>query len=341
MPGTRAEGHARSVGVIDLGEPMTERILTRLGRPRWFWVSAWGSIPMVTPFVLLAALAASGKEASFGSLADLLVPQLVLAYVVVILLWGVGRLTRDATALQPEMKRLTKVDPPDHALPSRSSIWGPTLLTAAIALVITAGTWARFGPLAALAVLPLLTLTVLPSMVFVWTYVHLLRGLDRLGGARLALEPFPQDRSLGLSAVGSLAFTGFVLLVAAAVPVLLIISQDPLTLFISLAVVVVSVPLFFLSMWGLHRQMAAAKARYVAEARTLYAAAYEPLRGNPSVSVLRSQASVLEAARALEERAQRILVWPIDEGLLAITGFVVAGVASGIIVRFVLVTTHL
>lgn len=59
------------------------------------------------------------------------------------------------------------------------------------------------------------------------------------------------------------------------------------------------------------------------------------------MEVLRAQAPVLDAARALEERAQHILVWPIDEGLIAIIGFVVAGVASGIVVRFIIVAANL
>ena len=43
-----------------------------------------------------------------------------------------------------------------------------------------------------------------------------LLGLDRLGQERLSLDPFPQDTSLGLAPVGSLAFTGFALLLAGA-----------------------------------------------------------------------------------------------------------------------------
>ena len=33
--------------------------------------------------------------------------------------------------------------------------------------------------------------------------------------------------------------------------------------------------------------------------------------------------------------------WPIDEGLIAMTGFIVAGVASGIVVRFIISAAHL
>ena len=56
---------------------------------------------------------------------------------------------------------------------------------------------------------------------------------------------------------------------------------------------------------------------------------------NASLTGLRRQAAVLHAAQALEERAERIQTWPINDGLIAIIGFIVAGVASGVVVRFV------
>ena len=43
-------------------------------------------------------------------------------------------------------------------------------------------------------------------MSFVWTYLALLLGLDRLGQERLSLDPFPQDTSLGLGAVSDPRF---------------------------------------------------------------------------------------------------------------------------------------
>jgi hypothetical protein len=201
--------------------------------------------------------------------------------------------------------------------------------------------WSTIGVRLTLVVLPFLALAVLPVMTFVWTYVRLLIGLDRLGRARLALEPFPQDRSLGLGAIGSLAFRGFVLLVAAAVPTLIATTGNPTTFVIALAVLVVNIPIFFGSMWRLHLQMSGAKARHVNDARVLYAAAYEPLRTDPSLSVLRAQAQVLDAARAIEERAEHIQVWPIDEWLIAIIGFIVAGVTSGLVVRFIVVAAQI
>ncbi|MFL5671684.1 MAG: hypothetical protein ACJ77C_06265, partial [Chloroflexota bacterium] len=109
----------------------------------------------------------------------------------------------------------------------------------------------------------------------------------------------------------------------------------------ALIILGVNIPIFFRSMWGLHRQMSGAKARHVSQARALYAAAYAPLRIDASLEVLRNQAPVLDAARALEERAERLQAWPIDDGLIAIVGFIVAGVASGVVVRFIVLAAHL
>jgi hypothetical protein len=329
-----------SSGPLELDIPITERILRRLPGPRWVLIVLWAAVVLVTPFVLVGAKWVIGPPTQFDSVGEL-APQAVLSYVVALLLWGVARLVDQAKALRPDVQRLTNDEPQPGQAASRWTVAGPVTLSALVVLVVSWSSWSVSGFLPTLVVLPFLALAVLPVMSFVWIYVRLLIGLDQLGRARLALEPFPQDRSLGLGVVGSLAFSGFAVLVAAAVPTLLATTRNPTTFFIAAAILGVNIPIFFLSMLRLHRQMSGAKARYVGEARVLYAAAYEPLRTDPSLSVLRTQAPVLDAARALEERAQRIQAWPINEGLIAIMGFVVAGVTSGIVVRFVVVAAHL
>jgi ABC-type multidrug transport system fused ATPase/permease subunit len=162
-------------------------------------------------------------------------------------------------------------------------------------------------------------------------------GLARLGRARLALDPFPQDRTLGLGPVGSIAFTGFALLFAIAVPIVIADLDDSLTTTIALLVLLVSVPVFFLSMWRLHRQMTEAKTRYIEEARRLYAAAYEPVRTNPTVETLRQQSDALSAAQALEDRAHKILEWPISEGVTAVIAVIFVGVVTSLIVRVIFI----
>ena len=228
----------------------------------------------------------TGESARLRSVSDLLISQVVLAYSVGLALWGVGRLMRDARALEPHLIRLTRPEHRIYPVAGRATLAVPILLAVAIALVNTSSYWVRFGPLPALAVLPFLAIALLPVMTFVWTYLQLLVGLDRLGRARLALDLFPQDRSLGLSAVGSLAFDGFVLLFAGAIPIFVTTSANLSTVVASLALVGVTTTMFFLSMWRVHHQMAAAKESHVAQTRTLYAEAYAPLRATPTVEAL-------------------------------------------------------
>ena len=324
----------QAVGQSHLSSPLTERILGQLGAPRWLWIAVWASSALLAPLVLLAVLAALGESARVLSVSSLLISQAALAYALGLALWGVGRLNRDARALEPLLIRLTHLERPRY--PVAGIVAGPILLTAVISVVITSGYWVRYGPAPAVAVLPLLAISLLPIMTFVWSYLQLLVGLDRLGRARLHLDLFPQDRSLGLSSVGSLAFTGFVILFAGTIPIFVTTSANLSTVALSVILVGVSTAMLFLSMWRIHGQMAAGKAAYVAAARALYAEAYAPLRATPTVETLTSQATALSAAQALLERADRILLWPVDERMTAWVAIIVTGVVTSMVVRLIL-----
>lgn len=326
-------------GTIDLGVPLTEWIFSRFPGPRWSLISLWAVAVLLAPFALIGAQRLTEPDMAID-IFDELGSQAVLSYVVALLLYGVGRLVDRASSLGPDVQHLTTgATEPNQRMRLRDVV-GPLSLSAVVVLVASTSSWRINGVIPTIVVLPFLALAVVPVMTFVWTYIRLLVGLDRLGRSRLALEPFPQDRSLGLGAVGSLAFSGFVLLAGAAIPALAT-TGNPTTFVVALIILGVNIPIFFRSMWGLHRQMSGAKARHVSQARALYAAAYAPLRIDASLEVLRNQAPVLDAARALEERAERLQAWPIDDGLIAIVGFIVAGVASGVVVRFIVLAAHL
>jgi hypothetical protein len=120
------------------------------------------------------------------------------------------------------------------------------------------------------------------------------------------------------------------------VPLLVAAADDPPTLTLSLLILGSIVAIYLLSMWRLHTQMAAAKARLVAEARRLVAAAYAPIAADPTLASLDAHSGALGAARALEERAQSILTWPVDERTLRFIAVVVTGVVTSIVVRAVI-----
>jgi hypothetical protein len=326
-------------GAAAPGAPITERILDWIGGPRWLWIVVWASIALVRPLILLLSLTASGQTRDAAGWTNVLIPQAALGYVTLVSLVGTWRIFRGARALAPDLVALTHVANGSALFPWMASVAGPLALlgiVSAVSFVTNVGTW---GPVSGVADLPLLLANTLPIMAFVWTYLALLAGVNALGRFRLSLDPFPQDRTLGLGPVGSLALTGFWLVLAAAIPLIVVAADNLATVSMSLAVVGVSTALFFLSMFRLHRQLAAAKAGYVGLARSLYAEAYEPVRTKPSLKTLQTQAPALDVAQALVERAERVQEWPIDERATAWVAVVVTGVVTSLLVRLVLAAT--
>ncbi len=313
--------------------PLTERVLIRLGRPRWLWVTLWALVPLVSPLVLGTAIRLSGQPLPEADFLNLVATQAVLAYASFVLLLGGGVLANRATDVRRHLEGLAPGDLPTDLFRGIGSVRGPLALTGLVAAIISASGWLRYGPLPPLAALPVLYAYLLPILSFVWVYLVILIDLDRVGRRPLALDLFPQDRTLGLEKLGSVAAAGLGLLLTAAVPVMLTGSDEPVTLGISLGVVLVAVALFVLSMWRVHRQMSAAKARYVAIARDLYADAYAPIRNAAGVRPLEAQASALTAAQSLEERAHNLPTWPVDEGTLRFIAVVVTGVVTSLVVR--------
>lgn len=330
-----ARGAESANEALPLGPPLTELILARLGAPRRLWIGIWAAIPVATPILLLSTLAALGDSDRVPSAIEVFIPQAVLSYVVLLVLWGNGRLARQANDLAPHLSRLTQ-EPIRLRPPAWVEVAGPLALTTIVTAVAFIAWIPRFGLVGALAIVLPFIATFLAIMTFVWAYLALLLALDRLGRERLLLDGFPQDTSLGLAPVGSLAFTGFGLLLAVALPVPVSNADDLASVVVSLAVLAMSVALLLLSMWRLHRQLVDAKARHLARTRAAYAAAYEPYRVDGSLSTLEAQASVLGAAQALDERAHQIREWPIDQRVGRIMSFAIAAVASTIIGRFVL-----
>jgi hypothetical protein len=314
-------------------KPLTERILGRLGAPRWLWICVWASIPLLSPLVFSAAIGVSGRPLESAEFTDLVTTQVVLAYVCLVFLWGTGRLARQATSIREDLAEIVSGEPPAGLFDRIGSVTGPMALTALAVAVVSGGGVLRYGLLPPLAALPLLVVYMVPIVTFIWVYVRILADIDRLGRGPMALDTFPQDRTLGLQKVGFIASTGLGLVLLGAVPVLLAGSDEPVTLGISLAIVAVSVGSFLLSMWRLHRQMSAAKARYTDFARDLYARAYEPVRSEPTIRKLEEQASALGAAQSLDERAHGLPTWPIDEGTSRFIAVVITGVVTSLVVR--------
>ena len=151
--------------------------------------------------------------------------------------------------------------------------------------------------------------------------------VSTLGRAHLRHDAALADPRLGLRPLGSIAFTGLWLLLAWLVPILVTGLPDVVGLAIGLLVLAGGLGAFFLSLYGVHRQMVAVKEGELELARQLYAEAYEPVRGERTLEALERQHSLLGAADALEKRARTIHDWPVAEGTWAW----VIGIATSVV----------
>jgi hypothetical protein len=316
-------------------EPLTDVVLAGLPGPRRAWVVLWALVALLRPIALNLVLGGwlpSGR----ATFEDLFVTQAVFAYVVLVTLLGSALLADDVGRLGPVLDHLGVDAGIGGTFRGLGSRLAPIMLTAVVVAIATPSTYLNYGLVAALVDLPLLAIMTLPIMTFVWVYLVVLTGVNRLGAATLALDAFPEDRWLGLGPVGSVAFTGLWLVFGAAIPALFASGRDVATFVLVAVIVVVTVGLFVLSLVRLHGQMHAARQRYVAQTRALVAEAYAPITADATLATLQDRAATLGAAQALADRAERILDWPIDERAVAFITVVVTGVVTSLLVRLVL-----
>lgn len=310
--------------------PLTERVLTRLGRPRLFWMLAWG-------FLALAAYEASSRFFQVPTYPGRAV-AVASACVNLLALWATARLSADLEAIRPLVQHLTSGAAGANSWPFQAaeSVAGPVV----VGLIMTA-LWnlvdlMRYpGPVTAVLV-PTMFAAWMPAQVALWCVGTLLVGLDRLGRMPLRLVPFEEDRSLGLRPLGSIAFAAFVLLTVLVLPLMATQWRDPRGAIMNLLFYLVGVVLVFASLYRLHRQLVAAKAVALAQTRRLYAEAFGPIRAQWSLDITAEQAARLSAAEAVERRAAAIQEWPLDEGLLARLAAIVTSVAGVILARLIL-----
>jgi hypothetical protein len=218
------------------------------------------------------------------------------------------------------------------------SVAGPLAITAGLTALETVLAALDYGWKLALLSAPFSFLIQLPLMVYFWTYLSLLLGLDRLGRQRLSLDATPGDRTLGLRPVGALAFEGFWVFTLGFAPILITTATSTPTLILNLVFFLIGLGIFLLSLNRIHSQMAEAKQRHLELARKLYADAYAPIRLRPSLRALQAQTPLLNAADALEKRASGIQEWPFGEVLAPRLAIIITSVVATVIARFILAT---
>lgn len=319
-------------------QPLTERILARLPGPRWVKLATWITAPILRAVSIAFVLELTGRNTLGWRLGLMLVPEaLVFTYAIALAIWGVAKIAREVSALEPRLVELTYggQEQSPRVFRGMGNTIGPILLAfmVTLALLVMVGTEAWW------MVLALLVLNVvihLPLTTLFWAYLMLMLGLNRLGTRHLALEAYGGDKSLGLRPVGKLAFTGFWMFAATLAPILLISLTFVVSLVIGLLFFTAGVVAFFLSLWRLHEQMGRAKQRQLSRAQALYEQAYEPLMTTHTLEILKERSSLLSAAEALERRAEAIQTWPFNDALLTRIVVIGLGVVTAIITRLVM-----
>jgi hypothetical protein len=316
--------------------PLTDRILAGLPGPMPFWFVVWVSIPWMNAGANLLLLDDESRSAVWDRSSWVVaLNYAALSLAMVVTLWGTRRIARRLERLDREIADVVET----HARTSFRDVdlVAPPLL-GAIALASAFGVStlieAGFGP-AVLRAATWLALGV-AMCTFLWTFVALQLGLDRLGRARLDLHRASLAPDLGLRPIGDVAFLGLWLLLAWLVPVVWTGIPDAVGFVIGGVVLAAALAVFVLSLRRLHRRMVEVRDSELAIARRLYAEAYEPLRETPTLATLGEQQSLLSAADALEKRARAIQAWPIDEATIARIATIVTSVIAVTVARLLL-----
>jgi hypothetical protein len=316
--------------------PLTERILSRLPGPRLAWVIAWALVSWLNLAVVVAFGASEWPQTGIP-LAEVL-NRTAVTFAVLLSLWGTARITDELRTLGSSLAKVVEQDEPDveRLFQGIDSVLVPLLLTAATVIVLPLDEALGGEPGAAVIQAATWLVIGIPLWTAVWAYLTLQLGLNRLGQGQLRLRAYRGDRSLGLRPVGSLAFTGFWMLLGSVGPLVLTNLSDLPGVIVGIGVLVAGVGLFFLSLRRLNRQMVAVKLRELERARDLYGLAYQPVRDEPTLEVLERQAGLLGAAEALELRADRIQEWPFDEATFARVVAIASSVVAAIITSLIL-----
>jgi len=319
--------------------PLTERILDRLPGRRSRWMVTWALVPWLNLAAVLV-----GQTAGWSARTDRsveVVNRIAVSFAVLLSLWGAARISKDLEQLRLALTQAVEQEESDvrRLFPGVGSAVVPVVLTLAVGVALPVDELLGGDPVAAVLQAVTWLLIGIPLSTAVWVYLTLELGLRRLGQGRLTLRGYRGDRTLGLQPVGSLAFTGFWMLVGAVTPLVLTGSSDLPTVLVGILVLAVGVGLFFLSLQGVHRQMATVRQREIDRATTLYQQAYERLDGQPTLEVLQQQVGLLNAAEALEKRAERIQAWPFDEAMFARVATIATSAAASILARLLLAPT--
>ena len=312
-------------------QPLTDRVLARLPGHRILWITVWALVPWLNAGANLLLDTEARSAVWDQSRALVVLNYAALSLGIVIALWGSNRIARRLESLGA-----TTAGSSRERFRELNSVVGPLALSGAAAIAFAVSALVRDGWTPALLRGATWFVLGVALWTYLWTYGSLQLGLNRLGREHLPADAARIDPSLGLRPLGGVAFMGLWMLLAWLVPLVLTGLPDIVGVATGLLVLTGGLAAFFLSLFGLHRQMVEVKATELAVARELYAQAYEPVRSAPTLEALERQRGLLSAADALEQRARAIHEWPIDEGTLARVITITTSVIAMLIARIIL-----
>jgi hypothetical protein len=187
--------------------PLTERILARLPGPRALWIAAWALVPWLNAGLNLLLETGARSAVWEQSRTLVLLNYAALSFAIAISLWGSERIARRLDALRPTTPDAVSVDVGGPFRGMNHAV-GPLLATAATAIAFAASAFADDGWTAAILRGATWLLVAIPLWTFLWTYVSLQLGLDRLGREHLPADAARVDPYVGLRPLGGVAFMG-------------------------------------------------------------------------------------------------------------------------------------
>lgn len=313
----------------EVQNPLTERVLASLPGWRFLWMAVWASLPFAQAlgFDLLSDDADTVLNLDAGDLA-------LACYLIVLSLWSVRLLTAQAMRLDPPVHGIGATEARAKIFDGLGSVAYPIALSAVFALLEVGESIPSSGVEVA-ALLPIVFLVHLPITTGAWVLIVILLSLDRLGRLPLDLDACSGDPNLGLKPAGVLAFRAFLVLTAGAAPVMLRYTTSTFALALNLPIVIVAVSAFLISLYRIHREMAAARTEALARARARHARALRPVLARDDLDTLSRHSNALMAAAQLEDRVKSVKTWPVTGGIVGQTVLVVISVVTGLISRAV------
>lgn len=167
----------------------------------------------------------------------------------------------------------------------------------------------------------------LPLSQLVWIFYGFSRGVHRMGGSALQLQPYYKDRWLGLKPVGAISLsmgTGYFVIVGTFLVLDLISPQPPGFSLLFLGLVALGVGLFFLPSTKLHQRMVERKELEMASLNNQLDMAFQKGGGGDA----QTNAYQLRFLEMTEKKVNSIATWPFDAGIVArLSGIILSVIA--------------